>query len=80
MIHDGVQAIANALDTRGDGFPLVLVNPTGNDFSGVFSADVYVPRAQKKPLRLRDVKGEEILYCETDYHNTAPGEQEGDFV
>ena len=77
LIHDGVQAIANALDTRGDGFPLVLVNPTGNDFSGVFSADVYVPRAQKKPLRLRDVKGEEILYCETDYHNTAPESRKG---
>lgn len=77
LIHDGVQAIANALDTRGDGFPLVLVNPTGNDFSGIFSADVYVPRAQKKPLRLRDVKGEEILYCETDYHNTAPESRKG---
>ena len=72
VICDAVQAIANGLDTRGDGFPLVLFNPTGRDFSGVFAADVYVPRAQKKPLRMRDPKGEEIFCCETGYRNLTP--------
>lgn len=77
LIHDGVQAIANALDTRGDGFPLILINPTGKEFCGVFAADVYVPRAQKKLLRLRDVKGAEIQHCETAYHNRAPESRKG---
>ena len=71
-VYDGIQAIANALDTRGDGFPLVLVNPCGREFEGVFAADVYVPRAQKKPLRMRDPKGEEIFCCETGYRNRTP--------
>ena len=71
-VYDGIQAIANALDTRGDGFPLVLVNPCGQEFEGVFAADVYVPRAQKKPLRMRDPKGEEIFCCETGYRNRTP--------
>lgn len=77
LIHDGIQAIANALDTRGDGFPLILINPAGADFCGVFAADVYVPRAQKKLLRLRDEKGAEIPYCETSYQNRAPESRKG---
>ena len=77
VIYDGIQAIANGLDTRGEGFPLVLVNPCGSDFSGVFAADVYVPRAQKKPLRMRDPKGEEIFCCETQYHNSSPDSRKG---
>lgn len=72
IIHNGVQAIANALDTRGDGFPLLLVNPSSADFEGVYEAEVYVPRAKKKPLRLRDPYGAEIYACESWYHNSAP--------
>lgn len=72
LIQNGVQAIANAVDTRGDGFPLVLVNPASTDYEGVFEAEVYVPRAPKKPLRLRDFKGAEIYACESGYHNFAP--------
>lgn len=48
ITEDAVQAIANRLDTRGDGFPLLLVNPTGTDYRGVCGASVYVPRAEKK--------------------------------
>lgn len=72
VIHNGVQAIANAIDTRGDGFPLLLVNPTSAEFDGVFEAEVYVPRAPKKPLRLRDPYGAETYACESWYHNSAP--------
>lgn len=72
IIHNGVQAIANALDTRGDGFPLLLVNPTSVPYDGVYEAEVYVPRADKKPLRLRDPRGAEIYACESRYHNSAP--------
>lgn len=72
IIHNGVQAIANAIDTRGDGFPLLLVNPTSADYDGVFEAEVYVPRATKKPLRLRDPYGAEIYACESWYHNSSP--------
>ena len=66
-ISNGVQGIANSIDTRGDGFPLVLVNPTGETFRGVFFADVYVSSANRKQVRIRDTKGEEIPYCETPY-------------
>lgn len=72
MIDSAIQAIANGIDTRGDGFPLLLVNPVGADFSGVFEASVYVPRAQKKNLRIRDFAGKEIPYAESGYHNDAP--------
>ncbi len=72
VIHNGVQAIANGIDTRGDGGPLLLVNPTSAEFDGVFEAEVYVPRATKKPLRLRDPYGAEIYACESWYHNSAP--------
>lgn len=72
IIHNGIQAIVNALDTRGDGFPLLLVNPTSTDFEGVYEAEVYVPRAKKRLLRLRDPYGAEIYACESWYHNSSP--------
>lgn len=77
IIRDGVQAIANQIDNRGEGFPLILVNPSGVDFSGVFEANVYVPRAKKKLLRLRDEKGAEIFFSESDYHNFSPESRKG---
>lgn len=77
VIYDGIQAIANGLDTRGEGFPLVLVNPSSHEFRGVFCADVYVPRAQKKPLRMRDHKGRELFCCETQYRNFSPDSRKG---
>lgn len=72
MIDCAVQAIANGIDTRGDGFPLLLCNPVGADFEGVFAACVYVPRAQKKNLRVRDFSGKEIPCVESGYRNDAP--------
>lgn len=72
LTHDGIQAIANQLDTRGDGFPLILFNPSGAVYRGVFAAEVYVPRARKKLLRLKNWKGEEIPFEETMYKNRTP--------
>lgn len=72
IIQNGVQAIANGVETRGDGIPLLLINPTGAAFSGILETNLYVPRAQKKPLRMRDPKGAEIFCCESDYQNTSP--------
>jgi alpha-mannosidase len=66
-IANAVQGIANSIDTRGDGFPLILMNPTGCDYHGVFYADVYVSSAKRKQVRIRDTKGEEIPYSELHY-------------
>lgn len=67
VISNGIQGIANGIDTRGDGFPLVLINPTGNVYHGVFYADVYVSSSSRKQVRIRDFKGEEIPYAESPY-------------
>lgn len=66
-ISNGIQGISNSIDTRGDGFPLLLVNPTGCDYRGVFYADVYISSAKRKQVRIRDTRGEEIPYTETPY-------------
>ncbi|HBI72023.1 MAG TPA: hypothetical protein DEG06_11360 [Lachnospiraceae bacterium] len=69
-IANGIQGIANHIDTRGDGFPLVLVNPTGKAYHGVLCTDVYVSSAGRKQVRMRDTTGEEIPYAESGYrHN-----------
>ncbi len=73
LIGDAMQGIANSVDTRGDGFPLVFVNPTGTDFEGLVAADVYVPSPERKQVRLRDADGEEIPYAETEYQCYARG-------
>ena len=77
VIRSAVQAIANELDTRGEGFPLILFNPSGVPYHGVFSACVYVPRAQKKPLRLKGTMAQELPCCETLYDNSAPESRKG---
>lgn len=77
LTYSGIQAIVNRMDTRGDGFPLILINPNGADYHGVYASNVYVPRALKKPLRIRNCKGEEISYCETEYKNSSPDSRKG---
>lgn len=67
-----VQAIANRIDTRGDGFPLLFVNPVGRAYEGILEANAYVPRAMKKRIRIRDFQGKEIPYAESEYENYAP--------
>lgn len=77
VIRNAAQALANELDTRGEGFPLILFNPSGVPYHGVFSACVYVPRAQKKPLRLKGTMAQELPCCETLYDNSAPESRKG---
>ncbi|WP_394927426.1 glycoside hydrolase family 38 C-terminal domain-containing protein [uncultured Robinsoniella sp.] len=77
IVRNAIQAMANQMDTRGEGFPLILFNPTGCRYRGTFCADLYVPRARKKQIRLRDWKGREIPYCETGYQVSAPESRKG---
>ena len=77
LINDGIQAIANSLDTRGEGFPLLLINSTGHPYQGMVFADIYVPRAQKKPLRIRDTEGREAYFAESGYRFFTPESRKG---
>ncbi|MHC1787554.1 MAG: glycoside hydrolase family 38 C-terminal domain-containing protein [Christensenellales bacterium] len=61
-VADGaaMQAIAAGIDTRGEGLPLLLVNPCAVPFQGVVDADI--SWRTKHPLRLKDPLGYETLY------------------
>lgn len=74
---DAFQGVANSIDTRGEGFPLVLVNPTGTDYKGIYCADVYCSSAKRKQVRLRRPDGSEIPYAETTYRCYAPDARKG---
>lgn len=75
IVENALQAIAGGIDTRGEGFPLILFNPTGTDYEGVYGASIYVPRAEKKNTRIRNAEGKEIPYAESSYDNFAPKER-----
>lgn len=75
VIEGAVQAIAEGIDTRGEGFPLILFNPAGTDYRRVYGASVYIPRAEKKNTRIRNMEGKEIPYAESLYDNFAPKER-----
>lgn len=77
LISDALQGIANQLDTRGDGFPLVIANPTGTEFDGVLQGECYCPAAQRKQLRLRDSNGVEIPTTATSYQCFTPESRKG---
>jgi alpha-mannosidase len=55
-----LQAVSAAIDTRGDGFPLLLVNTCDASFDGVIDADIYW--RSKHPMRLKDAAGIEVAY------------------
>ena len=55
-----VQLLANALDTRGEGQPLVLINDTDRDFDGVVDTEFYW--FCHAPLTLRNEAGQELPY------------------
>lgn len=65
ILNNSVQAIANSIDTRGEGFPLILFNPNSYDIEEVVTTDVYWQ--VRKPLRLKSPDGEEVLYQETKH-------------
>ncbi len=60
VIGGALQAVSAAVDTRGDGAPLLLVNTCDSPFEGVVDADIYW--RSKHPLRLKNAEGEEIPY------------------
>lgn len=60
MENFAIQAIANANDTRGDGFPLFLFNPHLEEFDGIYEAEI--PWFCKAHMALLNDCGEEIPY------------------
>lgn len=60
VIGGALQAASAAIDTRGDGAPLLLVNTCDAPFEGVVDADIYW--RSKHPMRLKNAEGEEIPY------------------
>lgn len=55
-----MQAIANRLDNRGEGTPIILFNPTSHPYDGIM--EVELEWFCKSPLRLTDPEGKEIPY------------------
>lgn len=55
-----LQNMANRIDTRGEGFPLILFNPTGKEFSSLVEAEL--EWFCQAPLRILSPEGEEIPY------------------
>lgn len=65
-----LQLLSNRLDTRGDGFPLLIVNPTDRPYTGLIDADV--EWRTKFPMRLKDAQGREIPYDASSIRLTSP--------
>ncbi len=68
--RDAAQAIAAAVDTRGEGFPLLVINPGSACFKGILDADI--SWRSKFPLRLKDPAGMEAFYDESARDLVAP--------
>ena len=68
--RDAAQAIAAAVDTRGEGTPLLIINPGSARFEGVLDADI--SWRSKFPLRLKDPAGQEVVYDESVRDLVAP--------
>lgn len=60
LAQTAVQRIANSLDTRGDGQPVLLLNDTARPFDGMIDAEL--SWFCNDPLTLRGEDGEEIPY------------------
>lgn len=65
-----MQLISNQFDTRGDGFPLLVLNPTDQEYEGIIEADV--EWRSKFPMRLKDSAGVEQAYDASVIMLTAP--------
>ena len=65
-----IQLISNTFDTRGDGFPLLVLNPTDQDYDGLIETDV--EWRSKFPMRLKDSAGIEHPYDTSVIMLTAP--------
>jgi len=65
-----MQRISNRFDLRGDGFPLLVVNPTDQPYEGLVETDV--EWRTKFPMRLKDADGVEQAYDASVINLTAP--------
>lgn len=65
-----MQAISNRFDLRGDGFPLIVVNPTDSEYDGLIETDI--EWRSKFPMRLKDQNGDERIYDASVIRLTAP--------
>lgn len=70
IVGSCMQMISNRFDTRGDGFPLLVLNPTDQDYEGIIEADV--EWRNKFPMRLKDAEGDEQIYDTSVIMLTAP--------
>lgn len=67
---DATQALSMAVDTRGEGIPLLLINPGSARYEGTVDADI--SWRAKFPLRLKDSSGLEVIYDESPRSLVAP--------
>ena len=70
VIGNCMQLLSNRFDLRGDGFPLIVVNPTDQPFEGLVETDI--EWRTKFPMRLKDHKGFEQIYDASVISLTAP--------
>lgn len=66
ILINSVQAMANSIDTRGEGFPIILFNPNSYDLDDMVVTDIYWQ--SRKPIRLKSPDGEDVLYQETEHN------------
>ncbi len=60
IYNSSVSALTSQIDTRGDGFPLVLINTNAQDYNGEIVADV--SWRNSKVLRLKNYEGQDVFY------------------
>lgn len=65
-----MQRISNRFDLRGDGFPLIVLNPTDQPYEGLVETDI--EWRSKFPMRLKDADGREQIYDASVINLTAP--------
>jgi len=70
VIGGCMQRLSNRFDLRGDGFPLLVVNPTDTPYEGLVETDV--EWRSKFPMRLKDADGVEQIYDASVIRLTAP--------
>lgn len=69
-IGSAMQHISSRFDLRGDGFPLIVVNPTDREYDGLIETDI--EWRSKFPMRLKDQNGDEQIYDASVIRLTAP--------
>ena len=70
VIGGCLQLLSSRFDLRGDGFPLLVVNPTDTPWDGLVETDI--EWRSKFPMRLKDAAGNEQVYDASVIRLTAP--------